>query len=242
MYIHEICIAGRTIEDCKYYSPYNRPKGMKRTQKEKATSEEQFKVNERQAEKKLRRLINCNFEPGDYHLILTYRVDDRPEDKKMLKNDIREFNKKMRREYRKCGMEYKYIHVYEIGKKGAMHHHLVINKVDPEVIRKNWHKGRVRFFPLDDTGQYSDLANYLIKYSSVMLKDPDRLQGKRWNASRNLKKPKIIKKRVLRNTFRKQPRERKGWYIDKTISFVYNDQEGYEHIQTVYVKLERKRE
>lgn len=242
MYIREICYAGMTMEVCRYHAPNNRPRGMPRSKKEKLTREEQFRVNERQAEKKLRRLINHNFGPGDYHLVLTYRKEDRPEDKERLAKDIRNFHIAMKKAYKKMGLEYKYIHVYEIGKRGALHHHLVVNKSDVDVIRKIWGKGRIRVSPLDDSCQYSELASYLIKYSSVMLRSEEKLQGKRWNASRNLKKPKVIKKPVIRNTFRKKHEERKGWYIDKNMSCEYVDSQGYEHIQTIYIKTERKRE
>lgn len=242
MYILEICHAGRTMEVCKYHSPSCRPKGMKRAKKEKLTKEEQFRVNERQAEKKLRRLINNNYEPGDYHLVLTYRKEERPEDEDRMEKDIRNFHLAMKRACKRLEVEYKYVHVPEIGERGALHHHLVIPKIDVEIIRRIWNKGRIRISPLDDTGQYSELASYLIKYSSKMLKSKKRLQGKRWNASRNLKKPKVIKKPVIRNTFRKKHEERKGWYIDKNMSCEYVDSQGYEHIQTIYIKTERKRE
>lgn len=51
--------------------------------------------------------------------------------------------------------------------------------------------------------QYAKLASYLIKQSDGMLRSPDALQGKRWNSSRNLRKPKVL---------RKEPVKDKGWY------------------------------
>ena len=33
-------------------------------------------------------------------------------------------------------VEFKYIHVMEIGKKGARHHHLVVNKIDTEILQR----------------------------------------------------------------------------------------------------------
>lgn len=42
-----------------------------------------------------------------------------------------------RKEYRKAGLEFKYIHVMEIGKKGARHHHLVVNKIDTEILQRS---------------------------------------------------------------------------------------------------------
>lgn len=242
MYYQETCYAGDTVEICKYHASYNRAKGQPRQKRKKPTSEEQFKVNERQAEKKLRRLINHNFHPGDYHLTLSYKKELRPENKEGLKKDIRRFHNRVRKEYRKRGLPYKYIHVFEIGKRGAMHHHMVVNQIDIDILRKAWDKGRIKVSPLDDTGQYSELASYLIKYSSVMLRSENRLQGKRWNPSRNLDKPKIVKKPVHRNTFQKVPREKKGYYIDKNLSCDFVDTAGYRHMQTVYVKTRKRRE
>lgn len=110
------------------------------------------------------------------------------------------------REYQGC-IPFKYIHVMEIGKKGALHHHLVINtpeEISQQAIVRCWKgRGRTHHNPLDDTGQYAKLASYLIKQSDGMLRSPDALQGKRWNSSRNLRKPKVL---------RKEPVKDKGWY------------------------------
>lgn len=82
-------------------------------------------------------------------------------------------------------VEFKYIHVMEIGKKGARHHHLVVNKIDTEILQRCWYKAyeghnRVKVFPLDDSGNYAELASYLIKYTGTHKKGTDgALQGKR---------------------------------------------------------------
>ena len=72
----------------------------------------------------------------------------------------------------------------EIGKKGARHHHLVVNKIDTEILQRCWYKAyeghnRVKVFPLDDSGNYAELASYLIKYTGTHKKGTDgALQGK----------------------------------------------------------------
>ena len=86
-----------------------------------------------------------------------------------MRQDIDVFLRECRKEYRKAGLEFKYIHVMEIGKKGARHHHLVVNKIDTEILQRCWYKAyeghnRVKVFPLDDSGNYAELASYLIKY------------------------------------------------------------------------------
>lgn len=206
-YIIEIVRAGSTVEVSKYYSSRYNKKGIKRREKKNLTKEEQREVNKRAAEKTLRRKINANFEEGDTHLVLTYKKENRPSGKEGMRKDIDDFLKELRKLYKSLGLMLKYIHVMEIGKKGALHHHLVINtpeKVSQRAITKAWKgRGRTHFNPLDDSGQYAKLASYLIKQSDGMLKDPDALQGKRWNSSKNLKKPTII---------RKEPVKDRGWY------------------------------
>lgn len=50
----------------------------KRAKRISRTPEAMAKNNERQAVKKLARLINCNFEAGDAIVTLTYKPDERP--------------------------------------------------------------------------------------------------------------------------------------------------------------------
>ena len=67
-------------------------KGISRGDKAKPTKEEQEKVNTRQAERKLRILINANYGYGDHHLVLDYirkekeQPDRTPE---QMRQDIR---------------------------------------------------------------------------------------------------------------------------------------------------------
>lgn len=206
-YIIEVVKAGSTVEVSKYYSSRFNKRGIGRGKRKSLTTKEQREVNKRAAEKKLRRLINENFQEGDTHLVLDYKLSERPTGREGMRVDADDFLKEMRKLYKSLGLEFKYIHVMEIGKKGALHHHLVINtpdEVSQRAITKAWKgRGRTHFNPLDDTGQYAKLAAYLIKQSDGMLKDPDALQGKRWNSSKNLRKPTVI---------RKEPIKDKGWY------------------------------
>lgn len=224
-YVKRTTKAGKTIEIEYYYTSRYNKKGMKKSEKVKATEETQKKVNEKQAERKLRLIMNNNFGYGDFHLVLDYirhrgEEDSTPE---QMKKDIQVFLRECRKEYRKLGLEFKYIHVMEVGKKGARHHHLVVNHIDTEVLQRCWYKAyeghnRVKVFPLDDSGQYGKLASYFIKYTSKHLKDDKgrRLQGKRWNASKNLVKPEPVYEIVTdRNWFRCEAKAPKGYYVEK---------------------------
>ena len=224
-YVKRTTKAGKTVEIEYYYTSRYNKKGGRRSEKVKATREAQKKVNTKQAERKLRLLMNNNFGYGDYHIVLDYirrpGTPDRSKDE--MKKDIQRFLREMRKQCKKAGKEFKYIHVMEIGERGARHHHLVINKIDVEIIQAAWYKAyeghnRVKVFPLDDSGQYADLAAYFIKYSDKHLKDDDegKLQGKRWASSRNLVRPEPKYEIVTqRSWFRCEAKAKKGYYVDE---------------------------
>lgn len=248
-YIESITEAGRTIEIERYYSARYNKKGASHQKKEKPTKEAQKRVNDKQAEKKLRRLINANFGYGDFHLVLDYIRDPRKPDRTAdeMRKDAAVFLRECRNQYKKAGKVFKYIHVMEIGQKGSRHHHLVINKIDTEIIQRAWYKAyeghnRVKVFPLDDSGNYSKLASYLIKYTSQHLQDKDRLQGKRWACSRNLVRPQT-KRRVIsgRKWFKSEPTPKKGYMVDlESVEKGLTSEEffGYGYFRYTLVKIE----
>jgi hypothetical protein len=129
-YVKRTTKAGKTIEVEYYYTSRYNKRGGSRGYKVKPTREQQKKVNTRAAERKLRLLMNENFTYRDYHIVLDYiREKGKPERTiEEMKKDIAVFLRELRKAYRAAGQELKYIHVMEIGKKGARHHHLVINR------------------------------------------------------------------------------------------------------------------
>ena len=248
-YVERVTKAGNTIEIERYFTSRYKKKGISRGDKVKPTKEEQEKVNTRQAERKLRILINANYGYGDYHLVLDYirRKGEPDRTPEQMRQDIDVFLRECRKEYRKAGLEFKYIHVMEIGKKGARHHHLVVNKIDTEILQRCWYKAyeghnRVKVFPLDDSGNYAELASYLIKYTGTHKKGTDgALQGKRWNCSKNLVRPEpeyhIISDREY---FKKEPKAIKGYYVDKnSVSMGVHSPEyyGYGYLRYTLVKV-----
>ena len=206
--------AGRTIE---IYRSHSKKTGKHpRGDRVGKTSEEMEKANRRQAEKKLTRLINANFEDGDLHVVLTYKKDARPspeEAKKVLKK----FWRRLKAEYKKNGEELKYIVVTEYKNK-AIHHHTIINNPDgmnvTKIIKALW-DGIPKVNPLWSDGQYKELAAYLIKETDQTFKEEDSGVKQRYSRSRNLIVPKPKTKVVKRSdTWNKNPKPKKGYYID----------------------------
>lgn len=189
--------------------------------------------------------MNASFGYGDYHVVLDYiRHRGEPErTREQMRKDIAIFLRELRKAYRDAGLVLKYIHVMEIGKKGARHHHLVLNHIDTKLIQAAWKKAyegnnRVKIFPLDESGNYGKLAAYFIKYTDSNI---GVLQGKRWNCSKNLVRPIPDYQIINKAWFRHEIKAPKGYYIDKeTLKSGINDFEhgGHEWIRYIMVQLE----
>lgn len=113
--------------DVKKYNTFRCPGkgGAGRGERVKPTTEQMAAVNEWNAKKKLKRILIANFEFGDWHLTLTYAPDRRP-DVEGSRACLRKFFEKLRKRYRECGKELKYVVVTEWERK-AIHHHLAVN-------------------------------------------------------------------------------------------------------------------
>ncbi len=213
--------AGKTVEVTKSFT--KRIGVPVRGKKEKPSPEEIEKVNRMNAERTLRLKINANFGEDDLFVTLTYRKEERPEPGQ-AKKDIKKFIDSLRKEYKKKGVPMKWICVTEYLNK-AIHHHLLVNHMEgedvPKWVRRLWKFGRPDFKFLDNTGQYKDLAAYLIKETSKTFRENDGGKKQRYSCSRNLVMPKpktkIIKKA---NKWLPDPKPVKGYYIDKDT--VYN--------------------
>lgn len=155
-------------------------KAGKRRSRCKPTSEIQRRLNQKNREMRLIRLIHTNFTEEDMALHLTYR--DNPSEK-TAKKAITSFLRRLKRKMAKKGIKLKYILTTEKGKKtGRVHHHLIINGgLDRDEIERLWGNGlanskRLQFGPDGVSG----LAVYMTKRDFTY---------KAWSASKNLKRP-----------------------------------------------------
>ena len=212
-YLMEIADSGMVRDVTKKYSSRYGRKGIPRGSNRNPTPEDVKLQNERNAVTKLRRLLNCNFGHNDIHLVLTNKKEDRP-DPQEGRARLEQFLRDLRKLYRENGQELKYICVTEY-KNHAIHHHLVINTFDVRLITELWPYGEIHPSYLDKTGQYSRLAEYLIKETRKTYCEEDAVFRKRWNQSRNLKKPIVKVVVVQRNSWTKDPKPMKGYVVEK---------------------------
>lgn len=178
----------------------------KRARKKKPTSLQISKQNHWNKVKKCRRTIQQNFKPGDLWCTFAYKKGIRKSMREFLL-DMTKFQNHLRVEYRKRGLEFKWIRRLEIGKRGGLHAHFVINTPgDTQIISEIWKKvvkdsGRVYFTDIDDEDGYNGLAEYICK-------EPDEeIQGQMSfiiekkklcsvSTSRNLKRPEPVKEKI----------------------------------------------
>lgn len=213
--------AGATIEITKSYT--KRVGVKRRGKKQKPSPEEIDKVNQMNAERTLRLKINANFGQDDPFVTLTYPKDKRPTPDQ-AKKDIKKVIDGLRKEFKKLGVDLKWVCVTEYQNK-AIHHHLIVNHIKnvdvSKMIRTLWKFGRPKFEYLDDTGQYKKLAAYLIKETSKTYKAKDGERKQRYSCSRNLIMP-VSKTEIIRKAkkWMPDPKPIKGYYIDQDT--VYN--------------------
>ena len=173
------------------------------------------KQNHANRVRKIQRLILGNFKAGDWHIVLKYKKDLRPEGFDDAKDQLSNFFKKMRLDLKKHGISFKYIGVTEMGKRGnALHHHIIVENItDPvnmlKLIRKQWEYGHIALTDLYEEGAYQRLAEYIVKAET---KDPNGKSS--YTRSRgNLIEPEVESKIMLRKSWPKEPKPKKGYYI-----------------------------
>ena len=148
------------------------------------TPQEVQRANARRAERRIARLVNANFDRGDYHITLTYAGDAPGYDR--AKRDVANYIRRVNRARERAGLPAcKYIYAVEDvaeGRQVRTHTHLILSGGLPrERMEKLWGKGYANTLALEpDERGLEGIAKYLIKAQSGR---------KRWIPSRNLKKP-----------------------------------------------------
>ncbi len=153
----------------------------------KANNEAQRNLNDKNARKKVERIINNNFKKGDYWITLTYDNQHLPANALMAYRNMQNFIKRVNYHRKKRGLnKAKYIYVTEYCTNGEAircHHHLIMDCGLPmDIVEKLWTCGsrnNIRRVDPDECA-LTGLSRYLTK---------DPRGNKRWCASTNLKKP-----------------------------------------------------
>lgn len=227
--IREICVAGKTIDvTLKLSSGIHTDK---RKQKRNITREKVRENNDRMAAKNLARLLNANFHEDDFHVVLTYKEAPTQE---QAKKDRAAFIRKLRR----MVPDLKYVAVTE-WKHTRIHHHMVLSGCTLDQIDDAWQdKGFVKAVLLDNTGEYSQLADYLIKETTRTFRQEESCYKRRYSCSGNLVRPVVKKEEINISDLFEDPEPIPGYYIPKdSIRRYEHPVTGIEHLEYVMVAL-----
>lgn len=229
MYIQRVILSGKIIEIQKMHkTDYHTP--MKKASRIAPTPESMAKNNERRSYKQLARLINTNYTFNDIFLTLTYNVDARPSTPKQTKEDSEKFLRDIKRLATKLGTPANYIGVSNYNQRGVPHHHFLLSgSLDANDIQQLWPYGRINIKRLDDSGDYTRLANYLLRHTpSASDSKINRVHAKRYLRSRNLAMPVVIEDIISPDSWRDAPKAPNGYYLlpDSIITYV-NPVTGY---------------
>lgn len=220
-------ICGEYLES-EIFPVFERKGEMPRGEKRKETKKSQKNLNHANSKKMLIRYFNLNFGKGDLSLDLTYAGEE--PDEKQAKKDITNFLRKIARRRKKAGLDQlKYIYVIEFTtedekgnkKRARIHHHVVLNDMDRDVAEKCWTKGRANSDRLqpDENGLIGK-ALYIVKYHQ-------KKGMRKWEHSRNLKKPKAYES-VTKLTKRKAEKLAKNPYEwQEVFEKLYKDKYAY---------------
>lgn len=247
-YIRDTWDCGETMEIEEKHTGRYGARGQKRQEKKKATPKDIEKRNQWKKERDLRRLIKWNFSPGDYWYTLTFRKDERPGWEEMMKI-MADFIRKLRREYKKREWELKYIYRPQIGERGAVHIHFLVNAESSDkdnrtdkMIAGLWKYGKAYpeiVYEVND----GKLANYI----ATPKKEWEPEKAKDYHPSRNLIRKDPKRKEVKRRSLvDKQgqliyPAVPKGYYIDNdSVRMGINPITGYAYRHYTLVKIDRR--
>ncbi|MEY9975275.1 hypothetical protein [Lysinibacillus sp. RC79] len=180
------------VLEIEAYPYWKIPQG-KRVKRDKNSSKAQAKLNEKNRQKHVARLISVNFRNyHDLYMTITYDSHNVPEDhaqaKKDMQNYIRRLKNWLKKQEQYADFELKYIYTTEHtrnGEKVRAHHHMVTNFPDREMAEFLWNRGRASSDRLDSRGEsFKPLGTYLVKE-----RGPKTMKS--YTPSRNLKKPKV---------------------------------------------------
>ena len=235
-YIRQTIIAGATAIRTIYSSTGERKPGLQRRAHVNLSPEKVQAVNLRNAIKKLTAILNHNFEDGDYHVTLTYRIEP---SKEQAKSKLQKFKSNMRDRMKRRVLPWKWVMVTEYENE-RIHHHIVCNREALDVIKDCWKEGHVNAIQLHTDGNYSDLAEYLCKETEKTFRKPDAIARQRYDRSRNLIVPQPRNERITKREYEdevRDPSSLEGYMIiEDTISRYENELTREECLQCVMLR------
>jgi len=214
--------------------------GEKRLSRMEPTIEAVEKLNQRNSLREMTVKVHNNFGPGDHWLTITY--EGKEPTKEEAKKAIKKYIDHIRRKRKSAGKEFKWILITEYQNKRIHHHMLVNNADDFRDLIELWPNGLVRDTPLDSTGDYRKLCEYMHKETSKTFRDPDAPSRLRYTCSRNLIMPAVYREEISAAEVYEEPAPEKGYYIDpESVYQGENPFDGRPYVEYVMLPVDKPR-
>lgn len=246
-YIRDTWDCGETLEIEEKHTGRYGARGQKREKKKEPTPEDIMRQNQWKRVRLIRRLIKWNFTTGDSWITLTYQKDKRVGWEEMIKH-MQKFIRQIQNRYRKYGWALKYIWRPQIGKRGALHIHILLNAESntetrtEKIVRELWIHGNPNMKVVYDVNN-GDLAEYI----ATPLKEWEPEEAYDYHPSRNLtrKEPEkeIIRRRSLidKQGRIREIKPKRGFYVDlNSIEQGINPVTGYVYRRYTLIKIQRE--
>ena len=192
VYMRTTTISGEMVE-ASIYPVWKCNNDIPRGKRKGKSREAQKKLNNKNSRKNVVRLMNTNFIKDDLYISPTYKDGYLPNEKR-ARQDIRNYLARIRRWRKRNGIIEPLKYIYSVGfesdpehsKKVRIHHHIIINKMDRDVVEDLWGLGRCESRRLKpDDFQFEGVARYIANQG------PEKI-----GHSQNLKKPIVTKDRT----------------------------------------------
>lgn len=170
------------------YTPTRAPTGRRR--KSQTSTPKQRALNNKRSARYLEALTHANFGRGDLLLGLSYAEEHAPEDEAEAKKEFGNFIRRLNYRRKKKNLPpARWIAVTEIGKKGRIHHHVIMDaELDRDEVEEIWGRGYANTKRLKPDPREGLLP--VIGYIAKTFKEDDRPKGRRkWDCSKNLIRP-----------------------------------------------------
>lgn len=235
----DITIAGRVIYN--RLGPSTGDHTGKRAPHEKPSSESVKAYNNRQAARKMAIKIDTNFGPGDSFITLTYTPEEREllgegdEAFERAERDLTNFLRRARYQMKKRHVELKWMARTEQGELGGIHHHVIININDLNLITGLWDKGHPNVKKIYK-GSNKRLGEYFVKGDRKTFSP--REKGKhRYRQSRNIIMPVTKRLEIDASELLEEPEPIKGYYIPKDSVERYETPTGLPVVEYIQLPL-----
>ena len=185
-------ISGRVTEIRRSWLPVRKagePAPKRAPRVAGASSEKKIRENEKSSAMAAARVVNATFGKGDCFVTGKYDDDHLPADYDAAERDVNKALRELRCRFRESfGRNPKIFRVTAnwSPKRNAparLHQHLIMERDAEPIFREIWQGGGYSMEELDNRGDHSDLAAYLVANVN------GRPGKKKWHASRNVARP-----------------------------------------------------